>query len=121
MTPREQGFLLLTQTLGDPGRKPLTVAQFRSLTRQAQEMERPLEDRELSMDDLIAIGELGLSGECRAVSGLDHRVKEAARLGFTRAVVPARNLEKRKIKADIQLLPIGSIFEILKLLAPKKE
>ncbi len=72
-------------------------------------------------DDLIAIGELGLSGECRAVSGLDHRVKEAARLGFTRAVVPARNLEKRKIKADIALIPIGSIFEILKLLAPKQE
>ncbi len=72
-------------------------------------------------DDLIAIGELGLSGECRAVSGLDHRVKEAARLGFTRAVVPARNLEKRKIKADIRLIPIGSIFEILKLLAPKQD
>ena len=72
-------------------------------------------------DDLIAIGELGLSGECRAVSGLDHRVKEAARLGFKRAVVPSRNLEKRKIKADIQLLPIGSIFEILKLLAPRQE
>ena len=72
-------------------------------------------------DDLIAIGELGLSGECRAVSGLDHRVKEAARLGFTRAVVPTRNLEKRKIKADIRLIPIGSIFEILKLLAPKQE
>ena len=72
-------------------------------------------------DDLIAIGELGLSGECRAVSGLEHRVKEAARLGFKRAVVPARNLEKRKIKADIQLLPIGSIFEILKYLNPKQE
>ena len=32
-----------------------------------------------------------------------------------------RNLEKRKIKADIQLIPIGSIFEILKLLAPRQE
>lgn len=72
-------------------------------------------------DDLIAIGELGLSGECRAVSGLDLRVKETARLGFGRVVVPARNLEKRKIKTDIELLPIGSIFEILKLLAQKQE
>lgn len=72
-------------------------------------------------DDLIAIGELGLSGECRAVSGLDHRIKEAARLGFGRAVVPMRNLEKRKIKADIELIPIQSIFEILHLLAPKSE
>ncbi len=72
-------------------------------------------------DDLIAIGELGLSGECRAVSGLDHRVREAARLGFHRAVVPARNLEKRQIKADIGLFPITSIFEILKLLAPRQD
>ena len=74
-------------------------------------------------DDLIAIVELGLSGECRAVSGLEYRVKEAARLGFRRAVVPCRNLEKRQLKAGIELIPIKSIFEILKLLSPidKKE
>ena len=72
-------------------------------------------------DDLIAIGELGLSGECRAVSGLEHRVKEAARLGFKRAVVPLRNLEKRAVHADIELLPIQSIFDVLLLLAPKSE
>ena len=72
-------------------------------------------------DDLIAIGELGLSGECRAVSGLEYRVKEAARLGFHRAVVPYRNLEKRQIKADIELIPVKSIFEVLKYLsAPEK-
>ena len=68
-------------------------------------------------DDLIAIGELGLSGECRAVSGLEYRVKEAARLGFNRAVVPFRNLEKRQIKADIELIPVKSIFEVLKYLS----
>ena len=72
-------------------------------------------------DDLIAIGELGLSGECRAVSGLEYRVKEAARLGFKRAVVPYRNLEKRQIKADIQLISIKSIFEILRLLSPQEK
>ena len=72
-------------------------------------------------DDLIAIGELGLSGECRAVSGLEYRVKEAARLGFKWAVVPYRNLEKRQIKADIQLISIKSIFEILRLLSPQEK
>ena len=71
-------------------------------------------------DDIIAIGELGLSGECRAVSGLEHRVKEAARLGFKRAIVPARNLEKRTLKADIDLIPIHSVFDVLRLLAPKE-
>ena len=67
-------------------------------------------------DDLIAIGELGLSGEIRAVSNLEQRVKEAARLGFTRAVVPYRNLEKRKIDCGIELIGIKSIYDTLKLL-----
>lgn len=71
-------------------------------------------------DDLIAIGELGLSGEVRAVANLEQRVKEAARLGFTRAVVPHRNIEKRKIDCDIQLIPVKTIFDTLKLLEDPK-
>lgn len=39
--------------------------------------------------DLVAVGEVGLAGEVRQVDGLPRRVEEAARLGFTRAVVPA--------------------------------
>ena len=39
-------------------------------------------------DGLIAVGELGLSGEVRRVSGVGRRLVEAARLGFTRALVP---------------------------------
>lgn len=67
-------------------------------------------------DDLIAIGELGLSGECRAVSNLEQRVKEAARLGFTKAVIPAKNIEKRTIDTDIKLIPIQSIYEAIAVL-----
>ena len=67
-------------------------------------------------DDLIVLGELGLSGECRAISGLEHRVREAMRLGFTRAVVPARNLEKRKLDVGIELIPVKSIFEAIRVL-----
>ena len=67
-------------------------------------------------DDLIAIGELGLSGECRAVSNLEQRVKEAARLGFTKAVVPYKNIEKRSFDAQIELIPIHSIYDALKIL-----
>ena len=68
-------------------------------------------------DDLIAIGELGLAGECRAVANLEQRVKEAARLGFTKAVIPARNIEKRKLEIPgIQLIPIKGIYQTLQLL-----
>ena len=56
MTPREQGFLLLTSRLGDPERKPLTVAQFRTLAKRVQGMAAPEETRMLRPADLIALG-----------------------------------------------------------------
>ena len=40
-----------------------------------------------------AIGEVGLAGEIRTVSGVGRRLAEAARLGFTRAIVPAGALD----------------------------
>ncbi|MBQ7320678.1 MAG: DNA repair protein RadA [Clostridia bacterium] len=66
-------------------------------------------------DTTIAIGELGLSGECRAVGNLEQRVKEAARLGFTRVIVPLRNLEMRSLQIEgIEIVPIRGIYEALK-------
>ncbi|HTK44458.1 MAG TPA: DNA repair protein RadA [Patescibacteria group bacterium] len=45
--------------------------------------DRPVDSR------TVAVGEVGLLGELRPVSGLDRRLREAARLGFERAIVPA--------------------------------
>lgn len=56
MNRREEGFLLLTGHLGNPDRKPLTVAQFRTLAQRVRTMERPKENREMTMEDLKAIG-----------------------------------------------------------------
>jgi len=56
LTPREQGFLLLTSWLGDPERKPLTVAQFRTLTTRVRTMAAPGEDRQMRPSDLMALG-----------------------------------------------------------------
>ena len=39
--------------------------------------------------DLVAVGEVGLAGEIRKVTGVHQRIAEAARLGFKRAIVPA--------------------------------
>ena len=69
-------------------------------------------------DDLIAIGEIGLAGECRAVSNLEQRLKEAARLGFTRAVIPYKNFESKKLDCGIDLIPIKGIYEAIKVLSP---
>ena len=56
MNAKERGFLLLTSQLGDPKRKPLSVAQFRTLAARAAQMERPEISRELTAGDMIALG-----------------------------------------------------------------
>ncbi len=73
-------------------------------------------------DDLIAIGELGLAGECRGVANAEQRVREAARLGFTRAVVPVHNLQSCEDIKGIQVTAAKNIYDLLNFLkAPKKE
>lgn len=63
-------------------------------------------------DDLIAIGEIGLAGECRAVQSFEQRVSEAVRLGFRRIIVPARNIERRPLSFDgVKIVPVRSIFD----------
>ena len=56
MTGPERGFLLLTSLLGDPQRKPLTVAQLRILATRAGMMDAPTAERDLSAADLIGLG-----------------------------------------------------------------
>ena len=52
----EQGFLLLTSSLGDPARKPLTVAQFRKLAKRVADAERQIDSRDLIPQDLRELG-----------------------------------------------------------------
>jgi DNA repair protein RadA/Sms len=64
-------------SVGEPGLDlPIALALASS------HRDRPIRDR------TVAIGEVGLLGELRPVAGLERRLREAARLGFRRAVVP---------------------------------
>jgi len=72
-------------------------------------------------DDLIAIGELGLAGECRGVVNVEQRVREAARLGFTKAIIPKHNLPSCAEIPNIELCPVKNVYELLKFLKPVKE
>ena len=56
MTGPERGFLLLTSQLGNPERKPLTVAQLRLLASRVEMMEKPALIRDLEPGDLVALG-----------------------------------------------------------------
>ncbi len=56
MTGAESGFLLLTCTLGNPERRALTTAQFRTLAHRVRQGDKPPQERELEAMDLIALG-----------------------------------------------------------------
>ena len=71
--------------------------------------------------DLIVFGELGLAGEVRTVPHAEYRIKEAARLGFRRIILPKGALASMKGKTDATLYGVGSIFEILPLLKKQEE
>lgn len=65
-------------------------------------------------DELIAFGEIGLSGEVRAVSHIEYRVKEAVRLGFTKIVLPKKNITPSlKVPTNVELLGVDNIYQVL--------
>lgn len=59
--------------------------------------------------DVIALGEVGLSGELRSVAHLERRLLEAERLGFKRCVLPETTLNRQRPKTGITLLPAAGL------------
>ena len=66
-------------------------------------------------DDMVAFGEVGLAGEIRPVPNGQERIREAAKHGFKRAIVPAGNAPRRKI-AGMEVVPVRKITEALEAL-----
>jgi DNA repair protein RadA/Sms len=65
--------------------------------------------------DVLVVGEVGLTGEVRAVAGLELRLREAAALGFRRAIVPQSNvLEPPKTSLDVRgVATVGDALTVL--------
>ena len=72
-------------------------------------------------DALIAIGEVGLAGEIRGVSHIEQRVREAARLGFTDALLPTHNAQSCPVIDGITVHPVKNIYDILKFLKGERK
>lgn len=66
--------------------------------------------------DLAAIGEVGLTGELRAVHALSQRLSEVRRLGFTKCLVPARGSGRLFAPEGLSLIRIGNIREAVAIL-----
>jgi len=63
----------------------------------------------------LIIGEVGLGGEIRAVSQSEKRIKEAAKLGFGRAILSQYDLRGLKMKEDIKTLGVRTISDALNI------
>jgi DNA repair protein RadA/Sms len=66
--------------------------------------------------NLVAIGEVGLAGEVRRVTGVQRRLAEAARLGFTHALVPP---DPGKVPPEMTVTEVTDVGEALRVL-PRK-
>ena len=62
---------------------------------------------------LVAIGEVGLTGETRSVSFLDMRISEAEKMGFTTCVVPYSNSKKLRKFDKIDVVPVRHIKDAI--------
>jgi len=67
--------------------------------------------------DTIAIGEVGLAGEIRAVPQIETRLKEAEKLGFAGAMVPSGNQKKLEYSGRIRVVGISALSQLDKLMS----
>jgi DNA repair protein RadA/Sms len=63
--------------------------------------------------DLVAIGEIGLGGEVRSVSQAGARLREAWKLGFKRAIVPAGNADGLDGPKGMTITPVARLLDAL--------
>ena len=65
-------------------------------------------------DDLIAFGEIGLSGECRSVSVAEQRINEAVRLGFNKIIAPKRAADTGAFRGT-DICGVKNLLEAIRL------
>lgn len=66
-------------------------------------------------DDLVAIGEVGLTGEIRAVSNLSQRLTEVARLGFHKCIIPRSGSDKVEIPKELTVYRVRNLREAIEV------
>lgn len=64
-------------------------------------------------DDVVAVGEVGLTGEIRSVSHMNQRLQEVARLGFKKCLIPRGGSEKLEIPNELTVYRVKNIREAI--------
>ncbi len=92
------GGLRLTETAGDLAVLSAVFSSYR---------DRPIPR------EWVVFGELGLTGEVRPVQNGEERLKEAAKHGFKRAIVPHKNAPKSSSIKDLEIVPVKTLKQAL--------
>ncbi|MGN0432817.1 MAG: DNA repair protein RadA [Lachnospiraceae bacterium] len=92
------GGMKITEPAVDLGMAMAIVSSFKN---------RPIDEK------TVAFGEVGLSGEVRAVSMAEKRVQEAKKLGFTTCILPAANMEALKDIKGIKLIGVSGVQDAI--------
>lgn len=72
-------------------------------------------------ENVLAMGEIGLAGECRTIGDTQKRINESYRLGFDTIAIPKGSMNsKLKIPKGVNLILIESVFDALKLFKAKE-
>ena len=66
-------------------------------------------------EDLVAIGEVGLTGEIRSVSHMNQRLSEVSRLGFKKCIIPRNGSEKLEIPDGLQVFRVRNLREAIEM------
>ena len=66
--------------------------------------------------DLVAIGEVGLTGEVRAVNMIEKRLKEAEKLGFKKCIIPESNKKLLKDNYKLDIIGVRNVGETLRII-----
>lgn len=70
-------------------------------------------------EDIVAIGEVGLTGEVRSVNMIDKRIKEAEKLGYKTCIIPESNKKLLKEKHKLDIIGARNIIDAMKYLGLK--
>ena len=93
----------------------------KELIPQHGEMAINLQLKDIVIDDKVLVfGEVGLSGEVRAVSMAEQRVQEAKKLGFTKVILPAACMKSVGQETEITLIPVDNIRDAVRFLEQKR-
>ncbi|NIS70164.1 MAG: DNA repair protein RadA [Proteobacteria bacterium] len=95
------GGIKVTEPGADLGMVAAIVSSFQ---------DRPVAER------TVLFGEVGLGGEVRAVAQSEPRVKESAKMGFERCLLPKANVERIKPNKEMELVGVRSVEEAMRIL-----